>query len=984
MALREKILSLARRQPTAENLFEAGLLQLMEGRTDASVSLLSESSRLAPRNASILNDLAAAYLAVAKAQGSAISYFHALASAERALRLDPNLDAARFNRALALESLGIGWEAIKAWGHYQAGDSTSRWADEARWHISRSRPRIDRERLWTEWTRRLTDGTWNGDSAELDRLVEAFRLRSRLFGEEDLLGAWADHWQSGDRLEADHTLWVARELGASVVRIGGDRMLADAVLAIDRAKADERKTALLVDAYREYREGLRASAANDLPHAAAVLSRSRDLFSLGGSPMSWWADVQLANSLHRQSLYIQAEALLRTVQAEAPGSYLNLHGRASWILGVIAVIGSHYDVAHKHYEQALTFYKRSGELESAASLYALISEYYYYIGSEDQIWETLSRALFLLDRVPTDKKAYILWCGSIASSMANEPAIAVFFQDRLVQLVSASGNPADLAAVLHGRATARAEAQLHEPALQDIAAAWSALKRVPRGRLADALTGDILLAESEIRRASDSRLSLARAGQALELFRRTSYQAGLPRALLAEARAYVAVKDAARASGAIRATLEEVNRQRLQILKSNDRIEFLAKVGMLFDEAARYHLSVLHRSDLAYGFVEHAQALNLLDSLGGPSEEWPRPEVLAQQLDPGVVVLQFGVLEDRTCVWALWDKGWSFHEVAIGQEELARRVELFRSAIFRDDRLLTKTLGSDLYRKLFGDVMQPIPTHMVEVIVPSKSLHSLPFAALSNPATHKYMFEEHVLELAPSTRTYLKSLESDRRRGGNSGDILLVGDPEFDHVALPTLKRLPGSAEEVRQIALGFGDRAVILAGRSATKRALLAELRKASILHLSAHAIVNARDPLMSYLALAPDGDSGLLFAGDLYGQSFGHLELVFLAGCATASGPATGNEGVMSLVRPFLASGASAVVGTLWDVRDRAASTGAQEFYRLLRKGMNASAALRQAQLSMIEDDDPNTSAPALWSAFVVVGAGESVIEDQATSSR
>lgn len=82
---------------------------------------------LRPETADRENDLGVLLLA----RGDQIG---ALAAFERALALDEANDAARFNRAVALESLGRRAEAREAWRHYLAGaeDDDEGWREEAR------------------------------------------------------------------------------------------------------------------------------------------------------------------------------------------------------------------------------------------------------------------------------------------------------------------------------------------------------------------------------------------------------------------------------------------------------------------------------------------------------------------------------------------------------------------------------------------------------------------------------------------------------------------------------------------------------------------------------------------------------------------------------------------------------------------------------------------------------------------------------------
>jgi tetratricopeptide (TPR) repeat protein len=108
-----------------------GLATLIGGDVDRAIAALDEAAR-ARVDARLLNDLAAAYLVRAEQRNSAQDNSHALAAANRALELERLLPEALFNRALALDRLGLEGDAADAWRAFLTIDDRSGWADEAR------------------------------------------------------------------------------------------------------------------------------------------------------------------------------------------------------------------------------------------------------------------------------------------------------------------------------------------------------------------------------------------------------------------------------------------------------------------------------------------------------------------------------------------------------------------------------------------------------------------------------------------------------------------------------------------------------------------------------------------------------------------------------------------------------------------------------------------------------------------------------------
>jgi tetratricopeptide (TPR) repeat protein len=131
VARSEKALAAKR---TAETLHMFGVATIVAGELDRAIPLLEQATEQTSPDSEMLNDLSAAYLARAARDNRHQDLERALAAADRALKAAPVLPEALFNRALALEHLGLVDEARVAWFDYLRADDRSGWADEARAH----------------------------------------------------------------------------------------------------------------------------------------------------------------------------------------------------------------------------------------------------------------------------------------------------------------------------------------------------------------------------------------------------------------------------------------------------------------------------------------------------------------------------------------------------------------------------------------------------------------------------------------------------------------------------------------------------------------------------------------------------------------------------------------------------------------------------------------------------------------------------------
>ncbi len=88
-------------------------------------------------------------------------------------------------------------------------------------------------------------------------------------------------------------------------------------------------------------------------------------------------------------------------------------------------------------------------------------------------------------------------------------------------------------------------------------------------------------------------------------------------------------------------------------------------------------------------------------------------------------------------------------------------------------------------------------------------------------------------------------------------------------------------------------------------------------------------------------------------------------------------GTAGIESLVTPFLAAGAEAVVANLWDADDTFTESLMREFYTHLRHGLPTAEALRRAKLDVIARYGAGAS-PQLWAGFILTGVSRQVFHD------
>jgi CHAT domain-containing protein len=113
---------------------------------------------------------------------------------------------------------------------------------------------------------------------------------------------------------------------------------------------------------------------------------------------------------------------------------------------------------------------------------------------------------------------------------------------------------------------------------------------------------------------------------------------------------------------------------------------------------------------------------------------------------------------------------------------------------------------------------------------------------------------------------------------------------------------------------------------------------------------------------------DDGILTAAEVAQMDLRGTQLVVLSACETGVGEVQNGEGVYGLRRTLVLAGAETQVTSLWKVADDATKDLMVEYYQRLLQGESRSAALREAQRTMIRSK--TRSHPYYWAAFVPIG--------------
>jgi CHAT domain-containing protein len=202
--------------------------------------------------------------------------------------------------------------------------------------------------------------------------------------------------------------------------------------------------------------------------------------------------------------------------------------------------------------------------------------------------------------------------------------------------------------------------------------------------------------------------------------------------------------------------------------------------------------------------------------------------------------------------------------------------------------------------------------------------------------------------------------------------------------SLPPLPFARRELEAARML-LGAASSDELLSDAFTAASVRAASLKDYRILHFATHALLPAELRCQSEPAIvtsapggATDASGALLTASEVMGMDL-DADVVILSAC-NSGGPAGGaaGESLSGLARSFFYAGARSLMVTHWSVNDQAAAYLVAETMRRFRAGGGIAAAMRGAQLAMLDQAGKDLPAeiahPFYWAPFALIGDGGS----------
>jgi len=992
------LLDAIKNKPTPAAYHALGKVYLAKREFENAIKQFEAALKDDSSNAQIYADVGAAYLEKGKnnkngpVQGQSVEDLgRALENLNRALQLDGRLLEAVFNRALTFEEQMLWKQAETAWNDYLAHDSLSPWAKEAQDRLSKVQQRSqqisrDKNELVNDFKKAFEN---RDDDLAWALITKSYTSRGCPIA-NDLLTSFLN--KDPDEKTSFAALAYLAELERERA---GDLFHSDLVRYYEGLPDERRQT--LASVRRQVDKAFDYLTTSRSTEAISLLAKSKQEFERQGNA----GEASLTDYRIAQSYAVQPN------MEESGKIFTRLHAHAEnqkyrWLTGQSLIGLAHVSLGVNQYSRAVAYSKRglalfesSGNADGIVRALRQLAEEYVSLNRIPESLEFLEQSLAIASdhfADPLVRWGLYITVSFNLDSLGLLTAAAAYQMEALMIALDVQ-RPLITSRSYAYLGTTYGKLKDFPRAIKNLEEAYEtgrALEDDPNGR--EIMANSSLQLGDLYRLTGESTKALKAYEQCLQLYGNLGMQYFSYAAHRGKLLTYLDLQDDSGVEHELETIMSSLEEYRSSIKDETQRNSFFETQQEIYDEAIDFAYVRKHDPQAAFHYSELSRARSLLDSFLQPGEimEGKAPDLrsrgvaspqslsaLRNLMPDQSQLLQFAVLDDKIVIWLITPKDFAAREVKIGKTELTQLVRQYLDSIAKNrtgDRGPHFEGAKQLYNILLAPVESLLDKNRQLCIIPDKILSYLPFGALVSPNSNRYLIQDFALQLAPSANVFINATVLAAKKSHTGQERLFaVGNPDFDRTAFPHLQNLDSAKHEAEVVASYYNSPALLQ--ENAREQQIKEGMRKADVVHLAMHYMVDERSEMLSKLVLAKESkghaQDGELHAYEVYQMALPQTRLAVLSACQTGIDRNFAGEGAVSIARPFLAAGVTLVVASLWPVDSNSTSDLMIRFHRNRKHGKHSTVeALRLAQLELLTSEDSRHRQPYHWAPFVVMG--------------
>jgi CHAT domain-containing protein/cytochrome c-type biogenesis protein CcmH/NrfG len=987
--------------PTASNLHTLARTYLTKKDFNEALKEIEKAARMDSQNAEILSDTGVIYLEKSKTlsedngeamelKAKALDYF------DKAIAISPDLLAARFNKAIVLQTLNSPTEARKAWQDYLNLDADSQWAEEARQNLKRLESKQSQNKTSDEILRDFLAAYRANDGESAYRTTSRNRemITSKLIPQQ-----LAFLFLKSEGAEKQDYLAALEYIGNLEREKSADSFFSE--IAKFYATLPAEKQVGLSEAQDLIKQGYAFCLQNKNKEALTAFTRARAIFVETGN--IWEAgisDYWIGYCLNRVNKIEESTIVLDELAEFCRNrNYKWLAAQAFSWLAINKGSVKEFSKAIEYNEKALYFAEETSDLYLTQKSLSQLSDIYRRSANYRQAIGFAFKTLTVASQPESSLRQKCRDYDAIANILfaMKYYAAALAYQKEALNLSIELNDSSfafssfiDFGRILATQGRYRESLDAFEKTRQFIESFSDEEHKKKSRAIVSVHTGHAL------RQAKNCEAALIDYDKAVEFFRGGEYQANLYDAHKGRLLCYYLNKNDSAFQSELSLILDLFRDYRTKILEEQNRNSFFDSEQSVYDIAIGNEFDKQDYKK-AFDYSEESRARSLLDlqnSQGTVFQDGSgraeikfaanvtEPSNLAQiqaKMPADVQLIQYSVLSDKTLIWLITKEDLSIVETDISATDLQEKISDYLELLEKNDSFDTEKRiesAKQLYRILVTPIENKLDAGKQLCLIPDKILFRLSFAALISPDEEKYFVSRYKFFSAPSASIFLIDSEKAGRLRQNTPETLLsVGNPSFSRKDFAALPDLASSAREAEEIA-AFYNEAILLTGKDASKEKFTKNLSGADVIHFAGHYVPNENSPLLSSLILAKnertrEPKDSVLANHEIIGAELSQAKLIVLSACQTGGERFYNGEGMTGAARTFLATGVPLVVASQWQVDSDATAELMIDFhrYRAIEK-LSTVEALRRAQLDMMTGENNRFQNPYYWAGFAVLG--------------
>ena len=991
--------------PDDQSHLALGRFYLASKQFDKAIKQFENALTLNPRNALAHNDLGATLLEAGKQEApgnDAVkpleSFAKSLEHIEQALQIDPTLSAALYNKALVLQHMMLREQAKAAWQSYLSHDSQSQWTEEAK----RNLQLLFQQSTAPPTAPQLLDDFLAAARAHNDgrawQLMSHNRemITGKLLSQQIAMASLKESLQNR-REASDNLLQALTYAGSLELERARDPYVSDMAAFYSRSSPEQRM--IMSQAHVRVLAGYNFCLQTKYKDALEQFVQARALFDKAQDEWeSKLCDYWVAYCYSQMDKLRESTSLLTSLAEYCQNkNYKWLLGQTTcWLATNHAELGEH-SKSVENYRRALSIAEDIDDTYNNQKVLSQLASEYNQLGQSQRALDYHWRSLKLTDSGNSSFRQQ--WRNNLYTARTlvtlNLYAAAAAFGGEMLHLALENIKEPG---VIHYSYLYLGQIYGGQQRFEEAFRLTSASLDIGRS-LKDEFAARKLSAYSMLQAAHLQRQrgncaeALANYNQAIQTYDQMELSVYKYNARKGRLLCYVNLEDDQHIENELPIVLDQFEQYRSKIFEEQNRNTFFDREQSVYDIAIN-HAYTKGDYPRVFEYSEASRARSLLDSrnnharLTGTASNSEtsftsvsRPLNLQEiqgRMPANVQVVQYTVLRDKTLIWVITKDSFKSEVKNVSAHDLQVKTSAYIKNLMSNPAARNNL--NDLARELYDMLVEPVAGMLdpqkVLCIIPDKSLFYLPFAALVAPRTGHYLINDFTLLNSPSLNVFILCTESSHEKAGKESETLLsVGNPDFDRTDYPNLADLPAAAREANEIADNYSSVYKFI-GADAVKVSIEQKLPDADIVHFACHYVANERYPMSSKLVLAKsrasaDADDGCITARDLVGRKLPRAKLVILSACQTSGERYYNGEGMIGISRTFLATGIPLVVASQWPVDSESTAELMMKFHRYRKlQGLSTVAALRRAQLDMLNERNGLYSNPYYWAGFMPVG--------------